>query len=137
MNKFLKLHNSDDNGVIVVNKDQINAIVSFYDKNDRLTSKIYLNVECSIAPFIVNETPSIIIKPEEKEFITVHDFETNNVIIIRKTEISIVDTIRINGYNTLKSKIYFCGNTDMTPINVHESAEKLLNNLSENIELEK
>lgn len=129
--KYLKLHNSDDNGVIIVNKDQVTAVVSFVDKQKRLTSKVFLYTSCSIAPFIVNETPSIVIKPEDQDFITLHDAETNSVIVVKKTEISVVDSIKIGA--SMKSKVYFCGNNDMQPIFVHESAEKIFNLIEGNI----
>lgn len=129
--KYLKLHNSDDNGVIIVNKDQVTAVVSFIDKQQRLTSKVYLYSSCSIAPFIVNETPSIVIKPEDTEFITLHDAETNNVIVVKKSEISVIDSIKIG--TSMKAKVYFSGNNEMQPIFVHESAEKIFNLIEGNV----
>lgn len=137
MNKFLKLHNSDDNGIIAVNKEQITAVMSYYDKSNKLTSKVFLHSGCSIAPFIVNETPSLIIKPEDTDFITLHEVENNSVVIVRKTELSVIDTVRLQNIAGVKTKIYFCGNTEMQPTYVHESVEKILNFIEGNIELTK
>ena len=137
MNKFLKLHNSNDNGIIAVNKEQITAVISFYDKTNKLTSKVFLHSSCAIAPFLVNETPSLIIKPEDDEFITLHDVDNNTVLVVRKDEISVIDTVKLSNVNGLKSKIYFCGNTEMQPTYVHETPEKIFNIIEGNIELTK
>lgn len=134
MDKFIRLHNSDDNGMIVVNTDVIIAIVAFRE-NGRSTSKIYLDTCCSLAPFIVNETPALIIQPDNKEFITMHEITTNDVVVIRKDEISVIDTVSVSASGrNLKSKLYFCGNSELKPIIVHESAEKIMNQLNEEVE---
>lgn len=53
MGKFIRLHNTDDNSVVVINKDSIILIDSNVER-DRVVSTINLD---GIEPFNVNETP--------------------------------------------------------------------------------
>lgn len=124
MEQFIRLHNSDNNYEIVVNKDDIQAVMTFKEANNRLCSKVFIGSYCSIAPFIVNETPQLVINENDNEFITLHDATDNNIIIIRCNEISIIDTV-ITGSN-IKAKLYFSGtSSELKPIIVHESPEKI------------
>ena len=136
MDKFIKLHNSDDNGLIVVNSEAIIAILAYHEKNNRMTSKVYLDNACSLAPFIVNETPAFIVPQDDKDFITLHEIQANEVVIIRKSEISVIDTVPMsNGLGkSSKSKLYFFGNSEMKPTLVHESSEKIMNILNGEVE---
>ena len=77
MEQFIRLHNSDNNYEIVVNKDDIQAVMTFKEANNRLCSKVFIGSYCSIAPFIVNETPQLVINENDNEFITLHDATDN------------------------------------------------------------
>lgn len=124
MDQFIKLHNSDNNFDIVVNKDDIIAVLPFTEINDRLCSKVFIGSYCSIAPFIVNETPSMVINEADNEFIHLHEAMDNNIIVIRCNEISIIDTVV--KVNSVKSKLYFSNTSEeLKPIIVHESPEKI------------
>lgn len=125
MDQFIKLHNSDNNYDIVVNRDDIIAVLPFTEMNNRLCSKVFIGSYCSIAPFIVNETPSMVISENDNEFIALHEAIDNNIIIVRCNEISIIDTI-VKGGLSVKSKLYFSNTSEeLKPIIVHESPEKI------------
>ena len=53
MGKFIRLHNTNDNSVIVINKESIILIDSNVE-NDRVVSTIYIE---GLEPLNVNETP--------------------------------------------------------------------------------
>ena len=133
MKNFIRLHNSDDNGVIIVNTDTI-VIVGTKRDGDRTMAKLILKNYANISPFSVNETPEMIIKPDDKDFIVLHDAEYNNVVICRKDNIAVVDTVKVMNGRLLKSRIYFDNECDMKPILVHESAEKIMQSLVPEVE---
>lgn len=66
MGKFIRLHNTDDNSVIVINKDLIILIDSNVEYN-RVVSTIHLD---GFEPFNVNESP-------EKIFTMIENKEEN------------------------------------------------------------
>ena len=134
-NILLKLHSADNNGIVGVNKKMIFAIVSNRTPDNKLRSTVYLYSYCQISPFEVNEVPSFIIQPGDEDFITLHDANNNEVIIINKDSISIVDTI-LKPYKNPKTKVYFdrCCAEMKSSIVVNESAEKIINEINKIIE---
>lgn len=62
MGKFIRLHNTEDNSVVVVNKQCIILIDSNVEY-DRVVSTIHLD---GIEPFNVNESPEKIFKMIEE-----------------------------------------------------------------------
>lgn len=54
-NKILKLHNTDDNSVIIVFSKFIVCIDTIY-KDGKNCGKIYISAEGKLNPFTVNET---------------------------------------------------------------------------------
>lgn len=134
-NMLLKLHNADNNGIVGVNKKMVFAIISNRTSDNKLRSKVYLYSYCQISPFEVNEAPSFIIQQGDEDFITLHDADNNEVIIINKDSISIVDTV-LKPYKNPKAKIYFdrCCSEMKSSIIVNESAEKIINEINKNDE---
>ncbi len=134
-NMLLKLHNADNNAIVGVNKKMVFAIISNRTSDNKLRSKIYLYSYCQISPFEVNEVPSFIIQQGDEDFITLHDADNNEVIIINKDSISIVDTV-LKPYKNPKAKIYFdrCCSEKKSSIIVNESAEKIINEINKNDE---
>ena len=54
--KFIRLHNSKNNTVTVLNIDYI-VCIDTDEENDRVVSTIYLNEAANMEAFNVNETP--------------------------------------------------------------------------------
>lgn len=127
MNKYIRLHNSDNNESIIINMDDVCAI-STKVSGGRMLSKIILAANCNISPFTVNETPELIIKSDNPEFILLHEFETNYVFIVRKNIIAVVDTVKNNG-KSIKSCVYFDDSCDLKPMAFHENPDKIYANL--------
>lgn len=127
--ELIRLHNMDNNSEIIVNKNDIMIITT----NEYSCSLVHIGTYCSIVPFNVNEKPSQIISPDDKEFITLHMADDNSLVIIRGSEISIVDSIVFS--KGVKSKVYFSGSTELRPISVHESPEKIRQMLLNKIEI--
>lgn len=128
---LLKLHSSDNNAIVGVNKKMVFAIVSNRTPDNRLQSMVYLYSYCQISPFLVNEVPSFIIQQGDEDFITLHDASNNEVIIINKESVSIVDTV-LKPYKNPKAKIYFdrsCSEMKSSIV-VNESTEKIINEIN-------
>jgi len=53
--KFIRLHNSDNNTVVVVNVERI-AVIDTDEVDKRIVSTIYMDTTSSIKEFHVNET---------------------------------------------------------------------------------
>ena len=131
MNNFIRLHNSDNNESIIVNIDNICAISTKIASNNRILSKIFLYNGCNIAPFTVNETPELIIKNDNKDFILLHESETNYVFIVRKDIIAVIDTVKLN-QRSLKSQVYFDDSCSIKSKVFHENTDKIFSNLTNN-----
>jgi hypothetical protein len=58
MNKerFIRLHNAENNTVVVINIKHI-ALIDTDEVNERIVSVIYLENTCDVKEFNVNETP--------------------------------------------------------------------------------
>ena len=56
MSKFLRLHNAENNTVVIVNVDTI-AVIDSDTYNDRVVSTIYLLKDSDLDSFKVNESP--------------------------------------------------------------------------------
>lgn len=130
MNKFIRLHNSDNNESIIIKINDICVISTKIDNNGRILSRITLANYCNISPFTVNETPELIIKGDNPDFILLHESENNYVVIIRKSIISVVDTVKTN--KSIKSCIYLNSYCDCKPMSFHENPDKIFANLMEN-----
>ena len=63
--KFIRLHNSENNTVVVINIGSI-ALIDADEENGRPVSVIYMNNECDVKEFNVNETPEKIYAEIEK-----------------------------------------------------------------------
>ena len=55
-NKFIRLHNTNDNSVVIVNIDAIRVIDTKIDKG-KTTSMIYTDTSTNMDEFSVNESP--------------------------------------------------------------------------------
>jgi hypothetical protein len=102
--------------------------ISTKTSGGRMLSKIILSVNCNISPFTVNETPELIIKSDNQDFILLHEYETNFVFIVRKNIIAVVDTVKNNG--KIKSCVYFDSSCDLKPMAFHESPDKIYEKLT-------
>lgn len=56
MSKFLRLHNAENNTVVIVNVDTI-AVIDSDTYNDRVVSTMYLRKDSDLDSFKVNESP--------------------------------------------------------------------------------
>lgn len=56
MSKFLRLHNAENNTVVIVNVDTI-AVIDSDTYNDRVVSTMYLRKDSDLESFKVNESP--------------------------------------------------------------------------------
>lgn len=56
MSKFLRLHNAENNTVVIVNVDTI-AVIDSDTYNDRVVSIMYLRKDSDLESFKVNESP--------------------------------------------------------------------------------
>ena len=57
MMKFIRLHNSNNNTVIIVSLEDIICIDTDTDSEDKAVSRIYLKNCSDLESFTVNETP--------------------------------------------------------------------------------
>lgn len=54
--KFIRLHNADDNSVVIINIENV-AVIDSVTKDKRVVSRVYFTKDGDIDPFDVNETP--------------------------------------------------------------------------------
>ena len=132
-NNIIKLHNREDNSVILVNFDDV-VIVDTAFQNDKVFSMIYVEVYRDDMDhyFEVNETPEKIFAayPDmAKYFIRVHNKENNLTVYVKYNVIHIVDTVRCDE-STACSQIYMNENS-IEPFTVNETPEKIYTMIEE------
>ena len=64
--KFIRLHNSENNTVVVININGI-MLIDTDEENGKTVSVIYMSNDCDVKEFNVNETP-------EKIYSMIEDF---------------------------------------------------------------
>lgn len=123
-NKFIRLHTSENNNVVIVNIDSI-SIVDSNNKDNRNCSTIYTDAGTNMEEFTVNESVEKIysLLENKNKFIRLHTSETNNIIIVNIDYISIIDSNTKDGKN--RSTIYTDSRTNMEEFTVNESAERI------------
>lgn len=57
MKKFIRLHNSNNNTVIIVSLEDIILVDTDTDSEEKTVSRIYLKNSSDLESFTVNETP--------------------------------------------------------------------------------
>ncbi len=131
-NKIVKLHNKEDNSVILVNFDDVLLVDTVWADN-RIFSMVYTQLlrDDTIHYFEVNETPEKIFatNPDIKGFIKLHNKETNLVFFVDTEMIHIVDTVRTENEND-SSVIYMYENI-IEPIKANETPERIYTMIEE------
>ena len=56
LNKFIRLHNAENNSVVIVNVDSI-SLIDTDEVDGKICSLIYLNSSSDVDKFNVNESP--------------------------------------------------------------------------------
>ena len=127
MNKFIKLHNTGDNSVIIVRIDKITMFDSTTDANGKCLSEIYVDDD-SISSFSVNENPDKIYEMlvGTKMFIRLHNVTDNSVVCIKQDKLVMFDTSEDEYSNRLVSEIYV-DSDDIDTFKVNETPDKIYN----------
>lgn len=148
-NKFIKLHNRNNNSVVIVNIENINicATVSEDEKSfkDKVFTIIYIDTHRDDINyyFEVNETvdkiASMILEAKYNNFITLHGVQHNETVCINVDKIMVIDT-KITYTDNKKDKkhnnkcmsvLYFKEN-NIGEVNVNETPEKIYLMIEEN-----
>jgi len=131
-NSIVKLHNREDNSVILVNFEDV-PVVDTVETDDRIFSMIYLSVFRDDIDnyFEVNETPDKIFAayPDVKKyFIKLHNAETNLTLYLNCEEIHLIDTAKVNDKSC---SIIYTNENSIEKIVVNETPEKIYSMIEE------
>lgn len=125
-NNFLKFHEIKNNSILYINKNEI-AIIDTDDSvfPDRNVSRIYFMESTDVSSFCVNETvEKIFINCNLDNFIRLHNYPTNNPILVNIDGISILDSETSNGNSN--TKIFLRNSTNVKSFLVYESPDKIV-----------
>ena len=130
--KFLKLHSSDDNTVIII---CVNEIILIYtdNVNGNKVTTVYFDNE-TIESITVNETPEkiyqFILDMNNTEFVKLHSSDDNAVIVINTECISLISQV-VDGYKKYTT-IYF-NNDSVETVTFNESPERIYQMIEDTI----
>ena len=130
--KFLKLHLSDDNTVVVICVNEIILIYTDTVNGNKVTTVYFDNEE--IESITVNETPEkiyqFILDMNNTDFIKLHSSDDNAVIVINTECISLIShTVSDNKKYTT---VYF-NNDSVETVTFNESPERIYQMIGDTI----
>lgn len=130
--KFLKLHSSDDNTVIIICVNEIILIYTDTVNGNKVTT-VYFDNE-TIESITVNETPEkiyqFILDMNNTEFVKLHSSDDNAVIVINTECISLISQV-VDGYKKYTT-IYF-NNDSVETVTFNESPERIYQMIEDTI----
>ena len=130
--KFLKLHSSDDNTVIIVCVNEIILIYTDTVNGNKVTT-VYFDNE-TIESITVNETPEkiyqFILDMNNTDFVKLHSNDDNAVIVINTECISLISQV-VDGYKKYTT-IYF-NNDSVETVTFNESPERIYQMIEDTI----
>ena len=130
--KFLKLHSSDDNTVIIICVNEIILIYTDTVNGNKVTT-VYFDNE-TIESITVNETPEkiyqFILDMNNTDFVKLHSNDDNAVIVINTECISLISQV-VNGYKKYTT-IYF-NNDSVETVTFNESPERIYQMIEDTI----
>ena len=130
--KFLKLHSSDDNTVIIICVNEIILIYTDTVNGNKVTT-VYFDNE-TIESITVNETPEkiyqFILDMNNTDFVKLHSSDDNAVIVINTECISLISQV-VNGYKKYTT-IYF-NNDSVESVTFNESPERIYQMIEDTI----
>lgn len=127
---FLKLHDADDNSIIIVNQTLI-TLIHISVINNKKNTIIYINNE-DINNITVNESPervyNMIIENSEDpskntDILRLHDADNNSVILVNRNLITLLQAQESE--DGKKYTMIFINNTDINNITVNETPDKI------------
>ena len=128
---FLKLHDADDNSIIIVNQTLI-TLIHISVINNKKNTVIYINNE-DINNITVNESPervySMIMENSEDpsknntDILRLHDADNNSVILVNRNLITLLQAQESE--DGKKYTMIFINNTDINNITVNETPDKI------------
>ena len=130
--KFLKLHSSDDNTVIIICVNEIILIYTDTVNGNKVTTVYFDNEE--IESITVNETPEkiyqFILDMNNTDFVKLHSSDDNAVIVINTECISLIcQTVSDNKKYTT---VYF-NNDSVETVTFNESPERIYQMIEDTI----
>lgn len=130
--KFLKLHLSDDNTVVVICVNEIILIYTDTVNGNKVTTVYFDNEE--IESITVNETPEkiyqFILDMNNTDFVKLHSSDDNAVIVINTECISLIcQTVSDNKKYTT---VYF-NNDSVETVTFNESPERIYQMIEDTI----
>ena len=130
--KFLKLHSSDDNTVIIICVNEIILIYTDTVNGNKVTT-VYFDNE-TIESITVNETPEkiyqFILDMNNTDFVKLHSSDDNAVIVINTECISLISQV-VDGYKKYTT-IYF-NNDSVETVTCNESPERIYQMIEDTI----
>ena len=130
--KFLKLHSSDDNTVIIVCVNEIILIYTDTVNGNKVTT-VYFDNE-TIESITVNETPEkiyqFILDMNNTDFVKLHSNDDNAVIVINTECISLISQV-VDGYKKYTT-VYF-NNDSVETVTFNESPERIYQMIEDTI----
>lgn len=130
--KFLKLHSSDDNTVIIVCVNEIILIYTDTVNGNKVTT-VYFDNE-TIESITVNETPEkiyqFILDMNNTDFVKLHSSDDNAVIVINTECISLISQV-VNSYKKYTT-VYF-NNDSVETVTFNESPERIYQMIEDTI----
>ena len=130
--KFLKLHSSDDNTVIIICVNEIILIYTDTVDGNKVTT-VYFDNE-TIESITVNETPEkiyqFILDMNNTDFVKLHSNDDNAVIVINTECISLISQV-VDGYKKYTT-VYF-NNDSVETVTFNESPERIYQMIEDTI----
>ena len=130
--KFLKLHLSDDNTVVVICVNEIILIYTDTVNGNKVTTVYFDNEE--IESITVNETPEkiyqFILDMNNTDFVKLHSSDDNAVIVINTECISLISQV-VDGYKKYTT-VYF-NNDSVETVTFNESPERIYQMIEDTI----
>ena len=130
--KFLKLHSSDDNTVIIVCVNEIILIYTDTVDGNKVTT-VYFDNE-ALESITVNETPEkiyqFILDMNNTDFVKLHSSDDNAVIVINTECISLISQV-VDGYKKYTT-VYF-NNDSVETVTFNESPERIYQMIEDTI----
>ena len=130
--KFLKLHSSDDNTVIIICVNEIILIYTDTVNGNKVTT-VYFDNE-TIESITVNETPEkiyqFILDMNNTDFVKLHSNDDNAVIVINTECISLISQV-VDGYKKYTT-VYF-NNDSVETVTFNESPERIYQMIEDTI----
>lgn len=130
--KFLKLHSSDDNTVIIVRVNEIILIYTDTVDGNKVTN-VYFDNE-TMEPITVNETPEkiyqFILDINNTDFVKLHSSDDNAVIVVNTEYVSIICQA-VSG-NKKYTTMYF-NDYSVESVTINESPERIYQTIEDTI----